>query len=193
MARYLYSELASTLDALKRCRETPDNPWIDKHGDYLDALVNLLPSGSGIDNGTRLDNEASHAEKLVFTFGFHHMNDGGYYDGWSDHVLTVTPSFCGINLRISGRNRDEIKDYLHDTYYQALTRDVTLTWYQHHFGDLIPAITHKWIDGCTQVCSVILPDGERSGSYSMVHDSLVKWCEENQQTLRDQLNRKEVA
>jgi hypothetical protein len=88
-------------------------------------LVDLLPSGSGIDSGTKLDLNASHAEKLVFDIAYHHMNDGGFYDGWTQHRIVVTPSFTGINLRISGRDRNDIKDYLYQTYDYALKQDVT--------------------------------------------------------------------
>jgi hypothetical protein len=50
------------------------------------------------------------------------MNDGGFYDGWTEHTVVVTPSFRGINLRISGRDRNQIKEYLYETYDYALTR-----------------------------------------------------------------------
>jgi hypothetical protein len=139
-ARYLYSELATAIQARINCGkrnynqitgkcsviENPDGntEWFQKWTDRIDMLVDMLPSGSGIDNGTEIDLDASHAEKLVFTFGFHHMDENGFYDSWTDHKLVVTPSFTGINLRISGRDRNQIKEYLYDTYEYALTREV---------------------------------------------------------------------
>lgn len=81
-----------------------------------------MPSGSGIDSGTKLDYGRSTPDKLVFTMSFHHMNDSGMYDGWTDHSITVKPSLVyGIEIGISGRNRNDIKDYLGDTYHAALT------------------------------------------------------------------------
>jgi hypothetical protein len=84
----------------------------------------MLPSGSGIDSGTKIDLDKSHAEKIIFYFGFHHMDENGFYDGWTEHTLVVTPSFTGINLRIGGRDRNQIKEYLYDTYDYALTCEV---------------------------------------------------------------------
>ena len=44
------------------------------------------------------------------------MNDDGYYDGWTDHILTVTPNLGGYpDMKISGRDRNNIKEYLYDT------------------------------------------------------------------------------
>jgi hypothetical protein len=127
MARYLYSELASTVDACKTCSK--DLPrmaeWYGKHKENILALVHEhMPSGSGFDCGTELAFDESHGEKLVFTTSFHHMNDTGYYDGWTEHTIVVTPSFSGFNLRISGRDRNDIKDYIHDVFSQALKTEL---------------------------------------------------------------------
>lgn len=46
------------------------------------------------------------------------MNECGYYDGWTAHTITVTPSFSGFNLLISGRDRNDIKAYIRDTFGQ---------------------------------------------------------------------------
>jgi hypothetical protein len=121
----LYKALAMTLNARKNCIESGNKEWEEKHEETLDKLSQYLPSGSGIDNGTTLDKDASSEDKLIFTFGFHHMNEGGMYDGWTEHKLVVRPSLAfGITMSISGRNRNEIKEYLHDTYHQALTEEV---------------------------------------------------------------------
>ena len=88
------------------------------------AEKEILPSGSGFDSGTTFDVAASSAEKLVFNTSYHHMNDGGYYDGWSDHVVTVKASLLfGIDIRVSGRNRNDIKDYIIEVMHNALTSD----------------------------------------------------------------------
>lgn len=126
MARYLYSELATAIQARRNCAEKRNSEWFDKWSERIEAIQEELPSGSGIDSGTRIDLDASHAGKLVLHTDYHHMNDGGMYDGWTEHTITVTPSFSGIDLRISGRNRNDIKEYLHDVYYSALT--ATLPW-----------------------------------------------------------------
>lgn len=121
----LYQRIARTLQAIENCRQSGNSVWLDKHCDTLDQLEAMLPSGSGIDNGTHLDRDRSTPNKIVLTFGFHHMDENGYYDGWTDHTLTVRPSLAfGIDLKITGPNRNEIKDYLHETYHHAL--DTTL-------------------------------------------------------------------
>ena len=128
MTRYLYSELASTVDAMHRCEEQPEQygEWADKHAETIHNLVReYMPSGSGFDAGTQLDCVASHAEKLVFRTSYHHMTDVGYYDGWTEHTITVTPAFVnGFNIRVSGRNRNDIKDYIADTFSQALKTEL---------------------------------------------------------------------
>lgn len=124
MARYLYSELAAAIEARRNCADMGNQEWLVKWTQRIQELEQLLPSGSGIDHGTILDLEQSHAEKLVMRADFHHMNDVGMYDGWTGHVVTVTPSFRGINLRISGRNRNDIKEYLYETFDYALKQEV---------------------------------------------------------------------
>lgn len=90
-----------------------------------------LPSGSGIDNGIHVDLHKSTNDKIVLTFAYHHLNDGGYYDGWTDHTCIVRPDLqSDIRLRITGRNRNGIKDYLYDTLQQALTMVYTHTFDQ---------------------------------------------------------------
>lgn len=121
----LYQAIASLVSARLNCIKSGNVEWKSRHHDAIEQLVEFLPSGSGIDNGTKIDLDASTPEKLVFTFGFHHMNDAGMYDGWTEHILTVRPSLqFDIATTISGRNRNDIKDYLYETYGYALTQDV---------------------------------------------------------------------
>lgn len=126
MNRKLYEELASLVDAYHRCVSTKNTEWEARHLDRLKLLVDdNMPSGSGFDNGTKLDVDASNADKLVFTTAYHHMDEGGGYDGWTDHTVTVKPSLVGgFNLKISGRNRNDIKDYIGETFQHALTLEV---------------------------------------------------------------------
>jgi hypothetical protein len=122
-AKPLYQILAGLVQARHNCQVSRNDEWFFKHGLRAQALVKrFLPSGSGWDNGTTLDLDRSSGEKLVFTGAFHHMNEHGFYDAWTDHTVTVTGSLLsGINLQISGRNRNQIKDYLHDMFDVALS------------------------------------------------------------------------
>lgn len=121
----LYCELASLVRARLNCGITVNKEWFEKHEARIEELVkNYMPSGSGFDCGTKIDLDRSTPEKLVFYTDFHHMNEG-YYDGWTDHRITVRPSLlCNFTLTISGRNRNEIKDYIHQVFDCALNEEV---------------------------------------------------------------------
>jgi hypothetical protein len=122
----LFRQLARSLAAMNNCRKNGNLDWIDKHERNIEELVyQFMPRGSGVDNGTKFNFEKSTPEKLVFDFGYHHMDEHGFYDGWTEHTLTVRPSLqFGVDLKISGRNRNEIKDYLHDLFHHAISIQV---------------------------------------------------------------------
>lgn len=191
MARYLYSELSSAIQARSNCAQSGNVEWKHRHEDWIEHMEkNLLPSGSGIDSGTRLVLDECHGERLVMTTSYHHMNDAGYYDGWTEHKIVVTPSFTGgINLRISGRNRNDIKDYLHEVFYSALCSDVTLEWYQYHF-DGVPtwAWNHDAMTGKTSY-SVVGNQGINGvlATFASLDEArawIVQCCEANRQELK---------
>lgn len=49
-------------------------------------------------------------------------NENGMYDGWTQHSIIVRPSFVhGLDITITGKDRNQIKEYLHDVYFSALT------------------------------------------------------------------------
>ena len=124
MQTQLYQQIARTIEARLNCIER-NNPFRFEHEDTLESMNDLLPSGSGIDNGTKIDLDASKPDRLVFNFSYHHMNDGGMYDGWTDHQLIVTPSLSfGFACRITGPNRNDVKDYLHEVYSSAMSEIV---------------------------------------------------------------------
>lgn len=122
MTNNLANRIAVALVALGNCEKSGNEKWSGIWSERLDHIErNLLPSGGGIDSGTKLDRVASHGRKLVFTTAFHHMNDGGFYDGWTEHRVTVEPSFLGdFDIRVSGRDRNDIKDYLCDVFGNVL-------------------------------------------------------------------------
>lgn len=118
--RTLIQDIASTIVAYKNCIAMNNTLWQEKHLEHIHELQEELPSGSGIDCGTKIDIDRSNGSRVVLTCEYHHMNESGYYDGWTEHTIYVTPSFDGIDLHITGRNRNEIKDYLHETLYWTL-------------------------------------------------------------------------
>jgi hypothetical protein len=126
MKKPLYRALASLMGAYDRCVETGNKEWRDKHEERIQALVNAhMPAGSGFDSGTKIDLDESSDERLVFYTSFHHMNDNGMYDGWTEHTVIVKPSLAsGFTLRITGRDRREIKDYMYEVFDQTLHEEV---------------------------------------------------------------------
>lgn len=95
--------------------------YLEQVKDRLAQVVkDFMPSGAGIDNGTSFINEESHATKLVFYTQFHHMNENGFYDGWTDHKVKVIPTFHGIDVRVTGKDKNLIKNYLTYTFDYAL-------------------------------------------------------------------------
>ena len=122
MPKTLVQELASAIQARKNCEESNNTVWNGKWAERIRELSKQLPHGSGIDGDCYVDQDASHADKLVIQTAFHHMDENGFYDGWTQHTVIVTPSFNGINIRITGQNRNDIKDYLYETFDYALTQ-----------------------------------------------------------------------
>lgn len=119
-----YTELARALGALSRCEQSGNKEWATKWQATIDDIVDSLPHGSGFDNGTKLD-DSSTPEKLIFNTAFHHMNDNGMYDGWSEHQVILTPSLeMGYSLKVTGRNRNDIKEYIHECFSSVLCESI---------------------------------------------------------------------
>ena len=116
----IYQRLASLLVALRNCETSGNSEWAERHAESIKHMMQHAPHGGGFDSGTQLDMDQSSEEKLVFKTAYHHMNDAGYYDGWTEHIITVTPSFDGFHLKVSGRDRNDIKDYIHDAFENFL-------------------------------------------------------------------------
>ena len=123
----VYQELAGALQARNNCLQSSNETWFNHWSDKIEYIQNsLLPHGSGIDgdNTISLDENAKRIDKIVIYTGYHHMNENGFYTHWTNHTITVYPDFTsGIRLSISGRNDNDIKDYLYDVFYDALTDD----------------------------------------------------------------------
>lgn len=124
--RPLYQAIASALAAADNCRRSGNVEWRARHIERAESLAReYLPSGSGFDAGTIVDVEVSTADRLVFVTSFHHMTESGFYAGWTEHKVIATPSFVhGLALRITGRDRNQIKDYIADVFGDALRHNV---------------------------------------------------------------------
>ena len=117
-------QLAIAVRAQDNCVAAGRTIWYDRWGTLIDEIMETAPSGAGIDCGTRLDigrtmpDYDKPLKRLSFTTEYHHMTEDGCYDGWTQHNIDVYPDFGGYDIRVSGVNRNNIKDYLHDVYYE---------------------------------------------------------------------------
>lgn len=113
----VFTQIASRIVAMRNCEKVGNTEWRNKHKTAIESLVKEhAPSGSGFDNGTRFDYDKSTGAKLIFHTSFHHMNETGYYDGWTEHTVTVTRDFLGACYRVSGRNRNDIKEFIEQAF-----------------------------------------------------------------------------
>jgi hypothetical protein len=116
--------IASASQALHNCKQSGNTLWQERWETLLTRLEQeALPQGFGINSGCKIDREKSNESKVYIDTGYHHMNEGGFYDGWTYHVVTISPAFDGIVIRISGRNRNDIKEYLEETFHRCLMRE----------------------------------------------------------------------
>ena len=121
-----YQRIAQIFNAYNNCIKLENfsthkqvkKEWENKHANNLEEMVkNYLPYGSGFDNGTKFNWDESKDNKLVFDTAFHHMNEGGYYDGWTEHKVIITPDLMNdFNVEITGNNRNQIKEYIHSCF-----------------------------------------------------------------------------
>lgn len=134
--KQVYTVIASLFNAWQHCQEN-GNQFAAKHEATIERIMKeTAPHGSGFDNGTRFDFDASDYGKLVFTFGYHHMDGGGYYCGWTEQTLTVTPSFIGgfdFEIVMEGSPDDEefylegFMEYINQTIDYWLSQEINET------------------------------------------------------------------
>jgi hypothetical protein len=115
----MYEALANVAEVLNRPQLPPH--VLDFQTQRYDTLVELLPSGSGFDNGTEFISIRSGTNRLVFRTAFHHTDEHGSYTGWSQHDVIVTASLSyGFEIRVTGKDRDDIKEYIAEVFQNFL-------------------------------------------------------------------------
>lgn len=120
-----YNAIAHALDAANRCYKNENFEWHTNHKNRIDDMCKEhAPRGSGFDSGTTIDFDHSTPERLVFNTAWHHMNDGGFYDGWTEHTVIVKQSLLGIDVRVTGRDRRGIKDYIGEMFRNLCSVEV---------------------------------------------------------------------
>jgi hypothetical protein len=122
----VYQKLAVSFNARQNCIQSNNETWRERHEQTIqDTCENYLPHGAGFDVGTSFDLERSRDNRLVLCTSFHHMDEYGYYCGWSEHDIIVTPDLIhDFMLRITGRNVRDIKDYIYQVFEIALSEEI---------------------------------------------------------------------
>lgn len=118
----LYQFIARAGANANNCAKNGNEEWQQVWEEALAQCEELLPSGSGFDAGTKI--EYASADKIVLRTSYHHMDDGSY-DGWTEHTVTVFPNLAyGFGLRVSGSDKNGVKEYIADVFYDALCSEV---------------------------------------------------------------------
>jgi len=104
--------------------KTVNNTFLTQCEFQIDHYESMLPSGSGLDSGCTIDRGNSGKEGIIINFDFHHLNENGYYDGWTNHKAIIKPTLTGIELKVYGEDKNGIIEYLNDTLYSVLTSEV---------------------------------------------------------------------
>lgn len=121
------ARIAELVEARSNCQASGNAEWLERHTSTLHEIVrDHMPSGSGVDHGCQVDLNASKRNKLVIIVPFHCMNQDGYYVGWRTYRITVRPAFQSIDVAVSGRDYNGIKDYLGELFHEILTRIIPI-------------------------------------------------------------------
>lgn len=125
MCETVIKQIAQYVIAYNNCRDAGNLLMAEEHEDAIRALAKeYLPSGSGINSGTTVNLIKSTGQKLVMHCIFYHI-EGDTYGTKTGHTITATASLAtDFNLYITGEDYNGIKEYLYDTFRQALEFNV---------------------------------------------------------------------
>jgi hypothetical protein len=124
MKTKLIARIYRTLQAMDNCTKDNKPGWCKNHSYYLDELEkNYLPHGSGIDSGCTIDREFK-KDCVIINVPYHNMDENGYYCGWSEFKVICKPEFDGIYLKITGKDKYYVKDYLYSVFANCLEEEM---------------------------------------------------------------------
>jgi len=128
-AKTLVQLLAEAYAARNSCWRLFGSAGFNRWEDRIERAERLLPSGGGFDSGTTCDGLQSvvGAERLVFRTSYHHMAATGHYTGWSEWLITVTPDWSGVTVRVwlqsetcEEHDLEGTEEYIGDTFAHVL-------------------------------------------------------------------------
>ena len=138
LIHFIASEIYRLQNALENNRQDiAENCYTN-----FEKLEHCLPSGSGINNGCKIDFQRSKADKIVINFSYDFMRNGSY-DGKFYFTLKAMPSFIyAVDIHISGRDKQGVKDYL----YQVFNHDLQQL-YECSFDVNTKQVEYRYLTG----------------------------------------------
>ena len=122
----LYKKISTALAVVQSPYAREEN--IAHWAEQLKSFEDMLPSGSGFDNGTKVNREKSTPNKIILDTAFHHMDQNGFYCGWSDLTVTINPSLLHeveVKINFHGYKRAaNDKEFFYDTFYYAIAEEI---------------------------------------------------------------------
>ena len=101
------------------------NRFLDNDGEkesILSMIEQELPHGSGFNNQWLM--KLTTPTRVNAMGEYLCMNENGMYDGWTEHKAIITPSLINdFDIRITGRDRNQIKNYLIGIFDDTLRMD----------------------------------------------------------------------
>jgi hypothetical protein len=97
-----------------------------KRAKELSLLQELLPNGNGIreHEGLAVILLESTKKRIVIETTYWPPHDSYETTRRTVHQLVITPSFEGeINIRVTGKNENNVKEYLQDIFREALMKE----------------------------------------------------------------------
>ena len=103
----------------------------DEQSHYLESL---LPSGSGIDSGMKIDIEKSNRNEITLTGDYHYMDDNGFYAGWFGFSVVIASDLAhGPHVKdfsITYNNTELDKEWIVEFFGDYLSETVSYTCFE---------------------------------------------------------------
>ena len=108
-------KLALAFQAKEVCK---DSEILDRWETLIENILSTLPSG-GVFAGTEVEEVSS--KKVVLVTAVHHISEYGYREGVTSHRITFTPTLVGTDIKVSGRNFNDVKSYIAEVFHNWAT------------------------------------------------------------------------
>ena len=113
---------AMAQQALVNCQDSGNVKWQGRWLERMEQLTKALPHGSGLNGKVEFIGSASE-DKLTISAEYQHMDESGYYTGWSTYIITVRATFYGLNVTVKGRKDNDLREYLGELFHNALSAE----------------------------------------------------------------------